>query len=76
MYITHKIQSEERIWADLERMLTVKETMTLLGVSRQTIHHMTVKGKLRAMRLKKGLRYRRGDILTLRDTMMEETTAT
>lgn len=63
-------EAEAIAYRDDERMLTVRETQTLLGLSRTYIHNLVRNGKLRPMRLQRGIRFRRGDVLEFRDTLM------
>jgi excisionase family DNA binding protein len=46
----------------LEDLLTVKEVMDILRVSRQTLHAMRKRGEVEAVKIGKSVRFRKGDI--------------
>jgi excisionase family DNA binding protein len=70
---THqKTKAEAIAYLDDERMLTTRETQTLLGLSRTYIHNLVRDGKLRPMRLRRGIRFRRGDVLHFRNSLFSE----
>ena len=49
---------------DLDRMLSVSDVMCLLGISRGYLHVLVKRGELRPMRFARGVRYRRGDVVS------------
>ena len=72
----NSISSADRLaFFDSERMLTIAEVVTLLGLSRTTIYVHISSGELTPMRVSTGkvpgIRFRRGDVLAFRDRMME-----
>lgn len=57
-------EQQDPAYYDRDRMLTVKDVMRLLGVSRGFLHTLVRQGDLRPMRFARGVRYRRGDVVS------------